>query len=119
LKLKLDENLGQRLAELFEAAGHDTATVRGQQLFGAADSDLIADGRPFYSPVAARSSYPTGRGLRHLSSPRRECGSTMSSNLPDRLHVVDVQPLAPLRRQVLLHILPVLGEYDDALHAWR
>jgi predicted nuclease of predicted toxin-antitoxin system len=41
LKLKLDENLGKRLAELFQAAGHDTATVAGQQMSGASDSDLI------------------------------------------------------------------------------
>jgi len=41
LKLKLDENLGKRLAELFQAAGYDTATVPGQRMSGAADSDLI------------------------------------------------------------------------------
>jgi predicted nuclease of predicted toxin-antitoxin system len=41
LKLKLDENLGRRLAQLFQAAGHDAATVLGQQMAGAADSELI------------------------------------------------------------------------------
>ena len=42
MKLKLDENLRKRLAGLFQTAGHDTATVPGQQMSGAADSDLIA-----------------------------------------------------------------------------
>jgi predicted nuclease of predicted toxin-antitoxin system len=41
LKLKLDENLGRRLAQLFQAAGHDAATVPGQQLAGTADFELI------------------------------------------------------------------------------
>lgn len=41
MKLKLDENLGKRLAKLFEAAGHDTVTVPGQQMSGASDSELI------------------------------------------------------------------------------
>jgi len=41
LKLKLDENLGKRVAELFQAAGYDTATVPAQRMSGAADSELI------------------------------------------------------------------------------
>jgi predicted nuclease of predicted toxin-antitoxin system len=41
LKLKLDENLGKRLAEQFRAAGHDAATVPAQQMSGACDFDLI------------------------------------------------------------------------------
>jgi predicted nuclease of predicted toxin-antitoxin system len=41
LKLKLDESLGKRLAELFQAAGHDAARVPDQQMAGATDSYLI------------------------------------------------------------------------------
>jgi predicted nuclease of predicted toxin-antitoxin system len=41
LKLKLDENLGKRVAELFQAAGYDAATVPGQRMAGATDSELI------------------------------------------------------------------------------
>ena len=41
MKLKLDENLGLRLAEMFRQAGHDAATVPEQQLCGASDLDLI------------------------------------------------------------------------------
>jgi len=41
LKLKLDENLGKRVADLFQAAGNDTATVPGERMSGAADSELI------------------------------------------------------------------------------
>jgi predicted nuclease of predicted toxin-antitoxin system len=41
LKVKLDENLGNRAADLFSNAGHDVATVSGQGLGGAGDEDLI------------------------------------------------------------------------------
>ncbi|WP_447972349.1 DUF5615 family PIN-like protein [Nitrospira sp. Kam-Ns4a] len=42
MKLKLDENLGERGASLFRAAGHDVATIPGQGMSGATDRDLIA-----------------------------------------------------------------------------
>lgn len=41
MKLKLDENLGKPLAALFQAAGHEAATVPDQKLCGATDFDLI------------------------------------------------------------------------------
>jgi hypothetical protein len=49
MKLKLDENLGNRGAELFRQAGHDVATVPGQGLSGTSDENLLtvcqAEGR--------------------------------------------------------------------------
>ena len=49
MKLKLDENLGERGAALFRDAGHDVATVASQQLSSAGDRQLItacaAEGR--------------------------------------------------------------------------
>jgi predicted nuclease of predicted toxin-antitoxin system len=41
MKLKLDENLGKRGAELFRAAGHEVATVSEQLLTSASDEKLI------------------------------------------------------------------------------
>lgn len=41
MKLKLDENLGERGAEIFQAAGHDVATVASQKMTSASDRDLI------------------------------------------------------------------------------
>lgn len=41
MKLKLDENLGRRGAELLRQAGHDTATVTDQNLSGTEDQSLI------------------------------------------------------------------------------
>ena len=42
MRLKLDENLGKTPASLFQSGGHDTQTVRGQGLSGAADRKVIA-----------------------------------------------------------------------------
>jgi hypothetical protein len=41
VKIKLDENLGERGAALFRAAGHDVASVPQQKLSGASDLQLI------------------------------------------------------------------------------
>ena len=42
MKLKLDENLGARGAEILHRAGHDVATVPDQRLCAASDRALIA-----------------------------------------------------------------------------
>ena len=41
MKIKLDENLGRRIEELFQAAGHDVATVYSEGLSSAADGLVI------------------------------------------------------------------------------
>ena len=42
MKVKLDENLGNRAINLFRISGHDVATVSGQRLGGTSDDELIA-----------------------------------------------------------------------------
>jgi hypothetical protein len=42
MRLKLDENLGERGASLFRAEGHDVATVPGQGMSSTRDRELIA-----------------------------------------------------------------------------
>lgn len=41
MKLKLDENLGRIIADVFRSAGHDTRTVREQGIAGAMDRKVI------------------------------------------------------------------------------
>ena len=42
MRLKLDENLGSRGAELLRLAGHDVTTVPGQNLCSSTDRELLA-----------------------------------------------------------------------------
>lgn len=41
MKLKLDENLGSRLQQLFQQRGHEVVTVADEQLCSASDETLI------------------------------------------------------------------------------
>jgi predicted nuclease of predicted toxin-antitoxin system len=41
MKLKLDENLGNRQAQMFRVAGHDVLTVRDQGLQSGSDSTIF------------------------------------------------------------------------------
>lgn len=42
MRMKLDENLGVRGADIFTAAGHDVMTVPQQQMTSAKDPDLLS-----------------------------------------------------------------------------
>ncbi|WP_437924775.1 DUF5615 family PIN-like protein [Sorangium sp. So ce291] len=80
MKLKLDENLGRRAADLFRKAGHDVATVPEQGLCSASAPTVIdvckAEGRclvtldlDFSNPVRFRpANYP---GIAVLRLPPR------------------------------------------------
>lgn len=42
MRLKLDENLGDRIAQLCRQAGHDTVTVREQGMSSAGDVEVLS-----------------------------------------------------------------------------
>lgn len=41
MRFKLDENFGLRCVEVLSAAAHDVATIAGQRMSGAADSEVL------------------------------------------------------------------------------
>ena len=72
MKLKLDENLGKHAAELFQGVGYDTATVPGQRMAGAADSELIKrcrDGRALGNPLLFKPSQYHGIAVLRPAEP--------------------------------------------------
>ena len=65
MKLKLDENLGQRGADLFCAAGHDVASV-SEQHYGSAVDQLAVSGTTGRSPfrrMARKAPSPRGTAV--------------------------------------------------------
>jgi predicted nuclease of predicted toxin-antitoxin system len=84
MKLKFDENLGERGREILSRAGHDAATVAGQSLEKAEDAKLIArcqrEGRAlvsldldFANPLNFKPSRYAGiAGLRLPRKPSRQ-----------------------------------------------
>jgi len=79
VRVKLDENLERRWAERLRAAGHDVATVHGQGLCSASDSQLLeacrSEGRclvsldlGFANPMVFRPSEYAGIAVLRLPS---------------------------------------------------
>ncbi|GBC91584.1 hypothetical protein HRbin15_00038 [bacterium HR15] len=42
MRIKLDENLGESIAQMFRVAGHEVETVASENLWGIPDRDLIS-----------------------------------------------------------------------------
>lgn len=79
MRLKLDENLGKRNIELFQAAGHDVCTVLEQELTSTDDRTLInicaSEGRclvtldlDFSNPLVFKPSLFAGIAVLRLPS---------------------------------------------------
>jgi predicted nuclease of predicted toxin-antitoxin system len=78
MKLKLDENFGLRCIDILSSAGHDVATVAGQEMSGAADENVIqvchAESRclvtldlDFANPLRFKPANYSGIGVIRLS----------------------------------------------------
>lgn len=103
MKLKLDENLGARAAEVCRAAGHEVATVRDERLSAATDERLIEvcrlEGRclvtldlDFGNPLRFRPA--DFAGIAVLRLPARPAQADLVDALRTLLAALDRAPIA-------------------------
>jgi predicted nuclease of predicted toxin-antitoxin system len=102
VRLKLDENIGRRGAELLGSAGHDVMTVRDQHLQGASDDRVFAvasaEGRALITldrdfGQVLRFPPASSAGIVILDLGPRPGPQALLERLRDFLAVVETRPL--------------------------
>jgi len=102
VRLKLDENLGKRAAELCRTAGHDVATVAAEGLCSADDPKILAvclqEERclvtldiGFGNPLLYKPSHYLGLAV--LRPPDRACPSHLVDAVKTLLQALEREPI--------------------------
>jgi predicted nuclease of predicted toxin-antitoxin system len=106
VKLKIDENLPEEVAEIFQAAGHDALTVRDEHLSGASDTAVA---RAIQREQRALVTFDLGFADIRRHPPAHYSGIVvLRLTQQDKRHV----------REVILRMLPMLYREELSGRLW-